>query len=403
MKTALIILAVLLGVLIILLLLICGFTFNQIIWYKQIPLPKFIGRLIAGNESPQSDYDRDRDAALKAFADFPIEKLSLTASNGEILRGSVITPPNTNGKLLIACHGAHSSGIGEFCFAMPYFYREGYTVLMPEHRGCGESDGKFLGYGTHESKDTLLWLEYARKRFPELNIYLYGVSMGGATVLMMSDKINDPAVKGVIADCSYTSAWDEFSYQLTKRIIDNAAVIELPYNDIVPNFEITSDYEPLNLNNDFFEADYITIADCKEEHDYITVLCSEYKAINNTVKYVNSQISHRTMQSIVFFSLYNREYELIESSHATDFIIFSHILPRIDGSGMYMKSVLSSVFKVCMKYDDSSYDINPDSSVRMHKAASGSSCRYKKSAVKLSQMMRGYEEYGFASYWNKQC
>ena len=214
MKTALIILAVLLGVLIILLLLICGFTFNQIIWYKQIPLPKFIGRLIAGNESPQSDYDRDRDAALKAFADFPIEKLSLTASNGEILRGSVITPPNTNGKLLIACHGAHSSGIGEFCFAMPYFYREGYTVLMPEHRGCGESDGKFLGYGTHESKDTLLWLEYARKRFPELNIYLYGVSMGGATVLMMSDKINDPAVKGVIADCSYTSAWDEFSYQL---------------------------------------------------------------------------------------------------------------------------------------------------------------------------------------------
>lgn len=214
MKTALIILAVLLGVLIILLLLICGFTFNQIIWYKQIPLPKFIGRLIAGNESPQSDYDRDRDAALKAFADFPIEKLSLTASKGEILRGSVITPPNTNGKLLIACHGAHSSGIGEFCFAMPYFYREGYTVLMPEHRGCGESDGKFLGYGTHESKDTLLWLEYARKRFPELNIYLYGVSMGGATVLMMSDKINDPAVKGVIADCSYTSAWDEFSYQL---------------------------------------------------------------------------------------------------------------------------------------------------------------------------------------------
>ena len=214
MKTALIILAVLLGVLIILLLLICGFTFNQIIWYKQIPLPKFIGRLIAGNESAQSDYDRDRDAAIKAFADFPIEKLSLTASNGEILRGSVITPPNTNGKLLIACHGAHSSGIGEFCFAMPYFYREGYTVLMPEHRGCGESDGKFLGYGTHESKDTLLWLEYARKRFPELNIYLYGVSMGGATVLMMSDKINDPAVKGVIADCSYTSAWDEFSYQL---------------------------------------------------------------------------------------------------------------------------------------------------------------------------------------------
>ena len=147
MKTALIILAVVLGVFIILLFLICGFIFNQIIWHKQMPLPKFIGKLVAGNEAPQSDFDRDRDAALKAFADFPIEKLSLTASNGETLRGSVIIPPVSNGRLLIACHGAHSSGVGEFCFDMPYFYREGYTVLMPEHRGCGESDGKFLGYG----------------------------------------------------------------------------------------------------------------------------------------------------------------------------------------------------------------------------------------------------------------
>ena len=38
--------------------------------------------------------------------------------------------------------------------------------------------------------------------------------MGGATVLMMSDRIEDPAVKGIIADCSYTSAWEEFAYQL---------------------------------------------------------------------------------------------------------------------------------------------------------------------------------------------
>lgn len=214
MKTALIVLAVLLGVLVILLFLLCGFVFNQIIWHKQMPLPKFIGKLVAGNEAPQSDFDRDRDAALKAFASFPIEKLTLTASNGERLCGSLIQPPKSNGRLLIACHGAHSSGVGEFCFDMPYFYRTGYTVLMPEHRGCGESDGKFLGYGTHESADTLLWLAYARERFPELKIYLLGVSMGGATVLMMSDKISDPAVKGIIADCPYTSAWDEFSYQL---------------------------------------------------------------------------------------------------------------------------------------------------------------------------------------------
>lgn len=43
--------------------------------------------------------------------------------------------------MIIACHGAHSSGICEFCFSAPYFHRMGYTILMPEHRGCGESEG----------------------------------------------------------------------------------------------------------------------------------------------------------------------------------------------------------------------------------------------------------------------
>ena len=126
----------------------------------------------------------------------------------------LLLPEKSNGRMIIACHGAHSSGICEFCFSAPYFHRMGYTILMPEHRGCGESEGKFLGYGTHESKDTFLWIDCARKRFPELDIFLLGVSMGGATVLMMSDKITDPTVKGIIADCSYTSAWDEFAYQL---------------------------------------------------------------------------------------------------------------------------------------------------------------------------------------------
>lgn len=38
--------------------------------------------------------------------------------------------------------------------------------------------------------------------------------MGGATVLMMSDKVDPAQVKGIIADCAYTSAWAEFRYQL---------------------------------------------------------------------------------------------------------------------------------------------------------------------------------------------
>jgi fermentation-respiration switch protein FrsA (DUF1100 family) len=115
---------------------------------------------------------------------------------------------------------------------------------MPDHRGCGESDGKFLGYGTHESKDTYLWVEYAKKKFPELELYLLGISMGGATVLMMSPQAKEYGIKAIVADCSYTSAWNEFSYHLHKGF-------KMPH---FPIMHITNMYGRLLAGYDFRDA-----------------------------------------------------------------------------------------------------------------------------------------------------
>lgn len=213
MKTALIVILVVLAVLLLVLFAACGFIFNQLIWCKPFPIPKFIVKLIAGNFKSDK-YEVERAAQLEYLKKLPIEEVILTAPDGAKLKGHVLTPEKSNGRMILACHGAHSSGLGEFCFMLPYFYEQGYAVVMPDHRGCGNSDGKFMGYGTHESVDSFLWLDYAKERFPNLSIFLLGVSMGGATVLMMSKNAEDEAIKGVIADCPYTSAWDEFSYQL---------------------------------------------------------------------------------------------------------------------------------------------------------------------------------------------
>ena len=157
---------------------------------------------------------KEDNAAVAAFSQLPIRSVELHTPDGARLAAKVLTPEKPNGRLLIACHGARSNGTGEFALMAPYLYKIGYTVLFPDHRGCGESDGKYMGYGTHESRDTLLWLDYAKIHYPDLPVFLLGVSMGGATVLMMSDKVNPAQVKGIIADCAYTSAWAEFRYQL---------------------------------------------------------------------------------------------------------------------------------------------------------------------------------------------
>lgn len=211
---ALYIMLIIIAVIIAVLFIACGFIFNQLIWRKTIAVPKFILKLIAGNEGP-SAFEKDAERAREAFKQMPsLETVSIKAADGANLIGHVLLPEKSNGKILLACHGARSTGLGEFAFMAPYLYENGYTVVMPDHRGCGESDGKYMGYGTHESRDTFLWLDYAKKRFPEMPIFLLGVSMGAATVMMMSDKIEDERVKGIVADCGYTSAWDEFSYQM---------------------------------------------------------------------------------------------------------------------------------------------------------------------------------------------
>lgn len=43
---------------------------------------------------------------------------------------------------------------------------------------------------------------------------IHGISMGAATTMMVSGEAQLPCIKCYIEDCGYTSAWDEFSYEL---------------------------------------------------------------------------------------------------------------------------------------------------------------------------------------------
>ena len=214
MKNVLIGILIAAAVLLVLLFLLCGFIFNQLVWRKTFRLPRFLSKIIAGGGIRNDTYEHNAAAALEHLKSLPLRRLTLTAPDGAQLIAHLLVPEKPNGKAVLACHGSRSTGLQEFRFTAPALYEKGYVVLMPDHRGCGESDGKYMGYGTHESTDSLLWVQYLETHFPDMPIFLLGVSLGGATVLMMSDRVKNTAVRGIIADCAYTSAWAEFSYQL---------------------------------------------------------------------------------------------------------------------------------------------------------------------------------------------
>ena len=79
------------------------------------------------------------------------------------------------------------------------------NTLLVDQRAHGQSGGTSISFGIKERHDCLAWVEYAKERFGDIPIFLVGISMGGATVLMASDLGLPKSVKGIIADCPYSS------------------------------------------------------------------------------------------------------------------------------------------------------------------------------------------------------
>jgi pimeloyl-ACP methyl ester carboxylesterase len=78
-----------------------------------------------------------------------------------------------------------------------------------DHRAHGESEGKTISFGILERFDVIDWINYLISRFGrETSIFLYGISMGAATVLMAAGEDLPECVKGVVADCPYIAPID---------------------------------------------------------------------------------------------------------------------------------------------------------------------------------------------------
>lgn len=76
---------------------------------------------------------------------------------------------------------------------------------MADERAHGKSEGNVITFGIKERYDCKLWAEYAVRRFgKDTDIFLAGVSMGAASVMMSFETGLPENVRGMIADCGYS-------------------------------------------------------------------------------------------------------------------------------------------------------------------------------------------------------
>ncbi len=150
------------------------------------------------------------------------EQVEITAQDGTCLIGHWYCPENAK-RIIVAMHGWRSNWSQDFGMIAPFWLDNDCAVLFAEQRGQGNSGGDYMGFGLLERYDCLNWINWVNERTEgRLPIYLGGVSMGATTILMTAGFDLPENVRGIVADCAFTSP-----HAIWKHVVENN--FHLPY------------------------------------------------------------------------------------------------------------------------------------------------------------------------------
>ena len=147
------------------------------------------------------------DTWLKAH---DVQDVWITSSDGLKLHGLWIPANDAKGTVLMA-HGYRSTMLADFALALDFYHSHGINMLIPDQRSHGKSEGKYITFGVKESDDMQHWLQYHNRQYGTCPVVLVGMSMGASTMLYLADADLPDNVKGIIADCGFTSPKDILS------------------------------------------------------------------------------------------------------------------------------------------------------------------------------------------------
>lgn len=182
-----------------------GFYAYRIAFYNPKKDPDQAPKLEGSVYEPYRD---DIIRMYRAIRDRECEEVTIFSDDGLKLSGRYYHVAD-GAPLDICFHGYRSRSFTDFAGGSELSFEMGHNLLLVDQRAHGRSEGRTISFGIRERWDVLSWVEYANKRFgADTKIFLYGVSMGAATVLMAAGLDLPANVKGIVADCPYSSPMD---------------------------------------------------------------------------------------------------------------------------------------------------------------------------------------------------
>lgn len=142
---------------------------------------------------------------IREMEAIPFEEVTIQAEDGTLLYGRYYHISD-KAPVQIQFHGYRSAALRDFCGGNHLARQMGHNSLLIDERAHGKSGSNAITFGIRERQDCLAWARYAYARFgADTPIFLSGISMGAATVLMASDLPLPETVVGIIADSPYSS------------------------------------------------------------------------------------------------------------------------------------------------------------------------------------------------------
>ena len=161
---------------------------------------------VAGKKT-DGPFDARRREAKATLEALPRQDVTVRSADGLTLTGHLLTCKYPR-RLIIAFHGWRSTWSRDFGAVAAFWLENHCNVLLAEQRAHGDSQGDYLGFGLLERSDCRQWALWADSQNFGLPIYLAGVSMGATTVLMAAGLDMPESVRGILADCGFTSPRD---------------------------------------------------------------------------------------------------------------------------------------------------------------------------------------------------
>ena len=186
---------------------LCAMLVNKFLKRKPDDPEAFLRRMEKGPNAPYFQIIRDN---LGWFSAQNTEDVYTESFDGLKLHGRYLPHPNSRGTMLLV-HGFHGSGDCDFSCVLQTYHNMGFDLLVIDQRSHLGSEGTFLTMGVLERRDVRSWCLWLLERFGERHpVVLDGISMGGATVLMAAGLDLPRNVRGIIADCPFTTPREIF-------------------------------------------------------------------------------------------------------------------------------------------------------------------------------------------------